>query len=215
MSIDDVIDFTPELREEALDIINSRARFGPIFSPPVLRGAETPFIQVPGAGGGANWQGAAVDPETGMLYVSSSSTLIVVEVIAYDPPATVGYFTDPWGYGLSGPRGLPIFKPPYKRVTAIDLNTGDHAWQVPHGDGPRNHPAIAHLDPGPLGGGGRDQLRAAGDADAAHHEPRGSGRRGRGGRLARHQRVRQGDGRAPGLDPAAHGPRREPGDLPP
>ena len=154
ITIDDLIDFTPELREEALEIVNSRARFGPLFSPPVLRGAETPFIQVPGAGGGANWQGAAVDPETGMLYVSSSSTLIVVEVVPYDPPATIGYFTDPWGYGLSGPRGLPLFKPPYKRVTAIDLNTGEHAWQVPHGDGPRNHPAIAHLDPGPLGGGG-------------------------------------------------------------
>ena len=151
---DDVIDFTPELREEAIAIVDRRARFGPIFSPPVLRGAEKPVIQVPGAGGGANWQGAAVDPETGMLYVSSSSSLILVEVVPYDPPATVGYFTDPWGVGLSGPQGLPLFKPPYKRVTAIDLNRGEHAWQVPHGDGPRRHQAIAHLDLGPLGGGG-------------------------------------------------------------
>ena len=90
-----MIDFTPELRAEALRIIDSRARFGPIFSPPVVRGAEVPFIQVPRAGGGANWQGAAVDVETGQLFVSSSSTLIVVEVVPYDPPATVGYFTDP------------------------------------------------------------------------------------------------------------------------
>ena len=154
ITIDDLIDFTPELREEALAIVDRRARFGPIFSPPVLRGAEKPFIQVPGTGGGANWQGAGVDPETGMLYVSSSTTLILVEVVAYDPPATVGYFTDPWGVGLSGPQGLPLFKPPYKRVTAIDLNRGEHAWQTPHGDGPRRHQAIAHLDLGPLGGGG-------------------------------------------------------------
>ena len=153
ITIDDLIDFTPELRAEAVEIA-SRARFGPIFSPPVLRGAEKPFIQVPGAGGGANWQGAAVDPETGRLFVSSSSTNIVVEVIKYEPPATVGYFTDPWGGGLAGPRGLPLFKPPYKRVTALDLNTGDRAWVQPHGDGPRNHPALADLNLPPLCGGG-------------------------------------------------------------
>ena len=151
---DDLIDFTPELRAEALEIVNSRARFGPIFSPPVVRGAEVPFIQVPGAGGGANWQGSAEDVETGRLFVSSSTTLIVVEVVPFAPPATVGYFTDPWGVGLSGPRGLPLFQPPYKRVTAIDLNTGDHAWMTPHGDGPRYHPELRHLNLPPLGGGG-------------------------------------------------------------
>ena len=75
--------------------IRLRARFGPLFSPPVLRGAEKPYMQVPGAGGGANWQGAAVDVETGRLFVSSSSTSIVVEVIEYPPPATIGHFTDP------------------------------------------------------------------------------------------------------------------------
>ncbi len=154
ISIDDVIDFTPELRAEALEIINSRARFGPIFSPPVLRGDEKPYIQVPGAGGGANWQGSAVDVETGQLFVSSSSTVIVVEVIEYPAPATVGYFTDPWGVGLSGPQGLPLFKPPYKRVTSLDLTTGNLAWMEPHGDGPRNHPALADLNLPPLGGGG-------------------------------------------------------------
>ena len=154
ITIDDVIDFTPELRAEALEIINSRARFGPLFSPPVLRGSEKPYIQVPGAGGGASWQGSAVDVETGQLFVSSSSTLIVVDLIKYDPPATIGYFTDPWGSGITGPRGLPLFKPPYKRVTALDLNTGGQAWMQPHGDGPRNHPALADLNLPPLGGGG-------------------------------------------------------------
>ena len=153
ITVDDLIDFTPELRAEALELTD-RVRFGPLFSPPVVRGAEKPYMQVPGAGGGANWQGAAVDVETGRLFVSSSSTLIVVEVIEYAPPATVGYFTDPWGVGLPGPRGLPLVKPPYKRVTALDLNTGERAWMQPHGDGPRNHPALEHLNLPPLGGGG-------------------------------------------------------------
>ena len=78
----------------------------------------------------------------------------MVEVIKYDAPATIGYFTDPWGVGLPGPQGLSVFKPPYKRVTALNLNTGDRAWMQPHGDGPRNHPALEHLDLPPLGGGG-------------------------------------------------------------
>ena len=228
-ALEDVIDFTPELRAEALQIINSRARFGPIFSPPVVRGDEVPFIQVPGAGGGANWQGAAVDVETGQLFVSSSSTLIVVEVIPYDPPATVGYFTDPWGVGLSGPRGLPLFKPPYKRVTAMDLNTG--------GGAPRGRPAVSPgaARPGSASswGRGRDQFRSARDADAADHEPRrprlrGGGGRGdrrddrrrggrrrppHGGQRADHQRLRQGDRRAPGIGAAAGDAGRQPDDL--
>ena len=104
ITIDDLIDFTPELRAEAIEIA-SRAQFGPLFSPPVLRGAEKPFIQVPGAGGGANWQGAAVDPETGRLFISSSSTAIVVEVIEYPPPATIGYFTRPLGGRHRGASG--------------------------------------------------------------------------------------------------------------
>ncbi len=155
ITIDDLIDFTPELRAEALEIVNARARFGPIFSPPVLRGAEKPYIQVPGSGGGASWQGAAVDPETGQLFVSSSSTELVVELVEAPPPATVGYLTTSGGGGmrLAGPRGLPLFKPPYKRVTAVDLNTGEEAWMTPHGDGPRNHPALQHLNLPPLGGG--------------------------------------------------------------
>ena len=151
--IEDVIDFTPELRAEALAIIESRARFGPIFSPPVLRG-EKPFIQAPGAGGGANWQGSAVDVETGQLFVSSSKTLALADLVEYEAPATVGYFTDPWSRGLGGPQGLPVFKPPYKRVTALNLNTGDQDWMQAHGDGPRNHPALVDLDLPPLGGGG-------------------------------------------------------------
>ena len=91
-------------------------------------------------------------PETGRLFIPSQTRLRAVELVAYPPPATVGYFTDPWAVAVPGPRGLPLVKPPYKRVTAIDLNTGDRAWMAPHGDGPRNHPAIRHLNLPALGG---------------------------------------------------------------
>ncbi|MBM4184502.1 MAG: pyrroloquinoline quinone-dependent dehydrogenase [Gemmatimonadetes bacterium] len=150
---DDLIDFTPELRAMALEIVAERARFGPIFTPPALRGTMKPVIQAPGTGGGINWPGAAVDPETGRMFVPSQTRLRTVELVPYAAPATVGYFTDPWAEPIPGPYELPIVKPPYKRITAYDLNTGETLWTVPHGDGPRNHPAIRHLNLGPLGGG--------------------------------------------------------------
>ena len=151
ISVDDLIDFTPELRAEALRIVD-RAQLGPIFSPPPVRGQEKPIIQSPGPGGGVNWPGAAVDPEIGRLFVPSQTRLRAVELVEYPPPATVGYFTDPWATAVPGPQGLPLVKPPYKRVTAIDLNTGEHAWMSPHGDGPRNHPALKELHLPALGG---------------------------------------------------------------
>ena len=151
ITVDDLIDFTPELRAEAIRIAG-RARFGPIFTPPPVRGAAKPIIQSPGPGGGVNWPGTAVDPETGRLFVPSQTRLRAVELVAWPPPATVGYFTDPWASPVPGPRGLPLVKPPYKRVTAIDLNTGEHVWMAPHGDGPRNHPALRHLNLPALGG---------------------------------------------------------------
>ncbi len=63
----------------------------------------------------------------------------------------------PFQYVLSefrvaeGPQGLPLVKPPYGRVTAIDLNTGEHLWVRPSGEGPRDHPALAGLDLPQLG----------------------------------------------------------------
>ena len=57
-----------------------------------------------------------------------------------------------------GPQGLPLLKPPYGRITAIDLNKGDIAWMVPHGDGPRNHPLLKPLNLPPLGNPGRGGL---------------------------------------------------------
>jgi len=151
ITIDDLIDFTPELREEAIRIA-SRGQLVPIFTPPPVKGQGKPIIQSPGPGGGINWPGAAGDPDTGRLFVPSQTRLRAVELVKYPPPATVGYFTDPWAVPVPGPQGLPLVKPPYKRVTAIDLNTGDHAWMSPHGDGPRNHPALRELNLPALGG---------------------------------------------------------------
>ena len=151
ITVDDLIDFTPELRAEAVAIAE-RAQLVPLFAPPPVRGTAKPIIQAPGPGGGVNWPGTAVDPETGRLFVPSQTRLRAVELVEYPPPATVGYFTDPWAVAVPGPRGLPLVKPPYKRVTAIDLNTGDHAWMSPHGDGPRNHPALKELNLPALGG---------------------------------------------------------------
>ena len=151
ITTNDLINFTPELREEALRLAD-RGQLGPIFTPPSVKGQGKPLIQSPGPGGGINWPGAAADPETGRLFIPSQTRLRAVELVEYPPPATVGYFTDPWAVPVPGPQGLPLVKPPYKRVTAIDLSTGDHAWMSPHGDGPRNHPALRDLNLPALGG---------------------------------------------------------------
>lgn len=174
VTVDDLIDFTPDLRKQAIDILR-RYRYGPLFTPPsAANGASATkgTVQMPGAAGGANWTGAAADPDTGVLYVTSTHSPFVAEMIsARDPEATRGNapsgesfglvewatrrgdaVTGPW---LEGPEGLPIFKPPYGRLVAIDLNKGEIRWTVANGDGPRNHPAIKHLNLPRLGQGGR------------------------------------------------------------
>ena len=157
VTIDDLIDFTPELRQEAIEIIG-RYRYGPLFTP--LSAADPAAgtqgtIQMPGTVG-TTFTGAAVDPETGLLYVPSNHSPVVIEMVENEPGVWdsrrgTAYFGD----HLEGPRGLPIFKPPYGRLTAVDLNAGEIAWQAANGDGPRDHPAIAHLDLPPLGQPGR------------------------------------------------------------
>ena len=146
----DVIDFTPELRAQALEVLKAWDR-GPLFTPPSLRGT----IQIPGNVGGADWGGAAVDPATGMLYVPSLTSPIIDQLVKSDvAPGNMRYRRG----GAGNPPtldGLPLYKPPYGRVTAYDLNSGTIAWQVPLGDGPRNHPLLKDLKLGPLGDGTR------------------------------------------------------------
>jgi quinoprotein glucose dehydrogenase len=144
---DDVIDFTPELRARALEILKPY-KLGPIFTPPSLEGT----VQMPSNGGGANWSGAAFDPVTQMLYVPSITSPFLVQLTKGDPTrSNMMYRRGP--AALPQLDGLSLSKPPYSRVTAYNLNTGTIAWQVPIGEGPRNHPALKGLNLGPLGSG--------------------------------------------------------------
>ena len=182
-SIDDLIDFTPELRQEAIKILNQYT-YGELFTPPsVAANGRKGTVQMPGAAGGANWTGAGFDPETGILYVTSVHAPFIAEMIrgadaGPRPPANSALavagappapprpegprpeWTNRRGAGvtgawLEGPQGLPIFKPPYGRLVAIDLNKGEKLWTVANGDGPRDHPAIKHLNLPKLGQPGR------------------------------------------------------------
>ena len=112
----DVIDFTPELRKEALAVLE-KYNFGPVFTPPSL---QKPTILMPGIAGGASWAGAACDPETGILYVPSI-TLPWAVTMAKSPVPHADYTGAP--APVETMQGVPLWKPPYGRITAIDLNT--------------------------------------------------------------------------------------------
>ena len=148
----DLIDFTPELNAEARKILNEYVA-GPLFTPPsVIADDGTKGTAVlPAPGGGANWPGASIDPESGLLYVQSQTYPSVLGVTKPDPNMSNFNYLRSGPYEIPGPQGLPLVKPPYRRITAIDLKRGDIAWQIPFGDGPNQHPAIKHLKLGPLG----------------------------------------------------------------
>jgi quinoprotein glucose dehydrogenase len=150
-----LIDFTPELEAEALALLEGY-EWGPLFTPPVVQTDEVKgSVQLPGWGGGANWWGAALDPETGMLYVPSITSAIVVGLVAPDAARSDFRYIRGMGHGalsMQGPRDLPLTKPPYGRITAYDLTKGTIAWQVPHGDGIRQQLIEMGIpDPGPVG----------------------------------------------------------------
>ncbi len=158
VSIDDLIDFTPELRQEAIRIINDYA-FGPVFFPPVVPGSgmaagKKGSIHMPGTYGGTNWYGAALDPETNVLYVPSAHTPIIVQLVPPPEGSNLNLVRRGWE-PVVGPQKLPMFKPPYGRLVAIDLNKGEIKWTVANGEGPRDHAAIRDLNLPPLGNPGR------------------------------------------------------------
>ena len=186
VSEDDLIDFTPELREKAIEVV-SWHKIGPIFTPPVVSDINGPLgtLMAPATGGGTNWPGGAYDPETNTVYVVSNSSVTSLAVVPpYPGQSDMAYIQ---GSAISGPRTsggagssagggrtefsasqrsrptssrgtpprnllverLPLLKPPYGRLTAIDLRQGEIAWQVPHGQTPdrvANHPALAGFD---------------------------------------------------------------------
>ncbi len=156
-----LIEFTPALRERALTQLKNFDH-GPLFTPPSLNGT----LALPGIVGGANWPGGAFDPETGVFYVASRMNPSLLRVVPGGERTNLRYRGGGGGPGqgdLPGQTtgnlvdrmtidGLPLFKPPYFRVTAIDMSKGEHLWMSPIGNGPRNHPLLKELNVPPLGG---------------------------------------------------------------
>jgi quinoprotein glucose dehydrogenase len=162
-SIDDLINFTPELRAEAVKLA-SKYKLGPIFTPAVVSKPEGPYatLALATAGGGTNWAGGSYDPETHIAYIPSQRSMTAIGLIPGDPSRTDMTFMS----GSAAPRtgsgggaegagpgltvqGLPLVKPPYGSISAIDLNKGEILWQIANGDSPdsvRDNPALKGLD---------------------------------------------------------------------
>ena len=174
-SVDELIDFTPELRAEA-EKVAARYKLGPLFTPPVVSKLEGPLATLV-AGccqGGTGWPGGSYDPATRLLYVATwgnvgplgmqppdagKSDMNYINRIAR-PPAQAARAGDASGEAPAPPitvQGLPLFKPPYEEIVAINMDKGDIAWRVPHGETPdniRNNPALKGLNIPRTGRGG-------------------------------------------------------------
>lgn len=183
ITIDDLIDFTPELRAQAEKLV-SKYKIGSLFTPPVVSKIEGPLgkIQLPGNLGGANWAGGSYDPETRTVYVFSQTSPTILGLVPptnpneTSPRYVLGIATatngrgsatgrpsaagrgngggrgDAGARGEGGPgitvQGLPLIKPPYGRITAINLDKGELEWQIAHGETPdniRNHALLKGL----------------------------------------------------------------------
>jgi quinoprotein glucose dehydrogenase len=197
VSPEDLIDFTPALHAEALEVVK-RYKIGPLFTPPSLSNVDGPIatIQVPADTGGANWPGASFDPDTNRLFIHSHTATYLAGVVPADPaisdmgyvagqaragrpgggggaapavdadvPAAPARGRGPGGLGVAAGgrdstsvQGLPLIKPPYDRITAYDMTTGELVWQKPHSSTPdeiKNHPALQGLNLPRLGQPGR------------------------------------------------------------
>ena len=181
LQIKDLIDFTPELRAQAEQLVK-RYKIGPIFTPPVVSKIDGPLstLALATAGGGTNWAGGAFDPETHIAYIPSQKSLSQLGLVATDPaktdfafvqgnaregartsggagadagaetraPAPAAAAGEGGGGGLTI-QGLPLMKPPYGQITAINLDKGDILWQIAHGETPdnvKNNPALRGRD---------------------------------------------------------------------
>jgi len=159
-----VADVTPQVK--ALGVAEvKKYRMGPLFNPPSLQGS----LESPGIIGGAGWGGAAFDPETQTLYVKATNSPYLARLFqppksdtinarfSFDRTTSLGIrapadMADGDGNGRA-PRPLPINKPPYGALVAIDMNSGDRRWQVTVGDTPwiHHHPLLRGVNLGLLG----------------------------------------------------------------
>jgi quinoprotein glucose dehydrogenase len=161
---DDLIDFTPQLRAQARELVKPFV-LGSMFTPPSVKsdqpGGTKGTLLAPGVFGAGNWNTGAFDPETGMYYAVSHTVPTVYDLVKpLTPNATLEYGIDfqqresnavRRHTDIAGPEGLPILKPPYGRITAMDLNRGEIRWTVANGNGPRDHPLLKDLHLPPLG----------------------------------------------------------------
>jgi len=158
VTLDDAFDLTPELKAQAQAEMR-KYRTGPLYTPPSVNGT----LMNPVIIGGANWGGSAFDPASGRLFVKTSNQPALARIRPADrSPANpraaevdadfigaVGNATftptPPAGYTGTGRMGsLPIVKPPYGELVALDLGRGEIAWRVPFGDTAsiRQHPLL-------------------------------------------------------------------------
>ncbi len=160
--VEDLIDFTPALRKEAEALV-SHYRIGPLFTPPSASKWPSPLgtIMNPNGDGAGQWPGGAYDPATQTFYIFSNISYNPTGEVPADPKVTdarmmLGRATPPADDNSGAPKavapltvqGMPLMKPPYGQITAIDMNRGTIAWQVPHGETPdevRNNPALKGL----------------------------------------------------------------------
>ncbi len=153
---DELIDFTPELRAQALALA-SKYKIGPVFTPPVVSKAEGPLgtLIIGYPNGGTNWAGGSFDPQTHIYYVFSQGVPGSLGLVPPDDGnSEVKYYVGtvhPSGRAFRRltVQGLPLVKPPYGRISAINLDTGEILWQVPHGETPdeiRNSPLLKGLN---------------------------------------------------------------------
>jgi glucose dehydrogenase len=171
---DELIDFTPELRQRAIEQLADVQR-GPLFLPPLHADNDLGYrgaLWCPGSTGGMNITGPPVaDPETGIIYITSHKAcsgqgLMHGSVLdeRFTPTGkTVLDYASGQSIGAGNIEGLPIFKPPYGRITAIDMNTGEHLWWIPNGDTPdniRDHPLLEGIDVGETGRSGHSAMMA-------------------------------------------------------
>jgi len=155
VTLDDLIDFTPEIKRRA-EAIAERHRLGPIFTPPTVSDPDgvAGTLMLPSQAGGTNWPGGSIDPETGIAYLYTFTTVVSLGLINDPERSDMNFIRGrsreiPAAEVALNVDGIPLVKPPWGRITAIDLKVGEILWQIPHGETPdniRNHPLLAGVD---------------------------------------------------------------------